>query len=1165
VGLSVKSALCDALRFLLAIVAVSVVSIPAWGQGETTSAIVGQVTDSSKAVVTSATVTVVNRDTGLKRSARTDDAGRFNFPQLKPGTYVVRVEAPGFEPQQADDIVSGLGQKQTVNLTLRVAQSREIVEVGAEAPIINPSNANTSTTLNARSLENLPNPGGDMTYPLQFAPGALINTAGSSNDFVGGTNGFGNVEFNGLPALSNGYIVDGLETNDPLTNLNSGLSTNLVLGLNSISEVTVNTLSYSVDQGRYGASQVNYVTKSGANQLHGNLYELWNGSILNATDYFANAASGNRKPGSTVNHFGGSLGGPIIHDKLFFFFDSEWVRIALPIFTTTTVPTAAFQQYVLQQLPLGGTDSVTGSHYAPAPQLAPFYQKMFSLYGNTSGTPLPVLGCTFDSDGTPTSGNPPNGNGCANRKGVSHSSDDREQVQTARIDYNISPKDTTWFRFQADTGLQAAYTDPINPLFDAISPQPLYSFAAGYTHVFSQNLVNYFNPAFSWYESLFGPSDFQKTLAAFPIVLQGSGANAPFTTIGGLDNTWIQGRRASRFFINDNLAWSHGAHELRFGTNIRIFRLNDYDFGQGTVPTVTYTTLPQFIYGVASTANKTFPTSPNEPFSFLNLDFYAQDTWRVTPTLTWTFGLRDTFNSNPLNPHNQVARLRGSFYSISHDVNQTLSDAIQTRLGNLFASTPLAILQPRTAVAWQLQPKTVLRTGFGLFSDILPGSIADLVGVNPPYVRTFQGGLLGTAGGAGIAPEVPNSAVDATIVANQRFSGGFPQGRLSCASPLANPATCLPPVAITAVPDGKLHAPYFMQWSLGVEHQFGTTSSVQAQYVGTRAVNQPYLTQVNGYQTVCEGCFTPFPYMQPTDPRFGAVTQLSTGANSHYNGLQLTAMKRMGHGLQGQVNYTWSHCLDEVSNGGFLQFSAGGILSPLPRDLRRDYGACDYDIRHNLTAQSVYDLPLKVTSHVLGYSLNGWQVSSSVFWHSGVPFSVLSTPYSANGNGVVQGSGPQFASLVPGVSPYCRHCNIPGVTQRGTIQWLNPNAFASAVDPATGACYGGDNSQNCQFGSLARNALRGPDFFWSDFYITKWFPITEHAKLRFDAQFFNVFNHPNFGLPSMILAGVPGKPSTQTGFGALTYTTSPPTGLLGVGLGGDSSPRMIAFQARLEF
>ena len=439
---------------------------------------------------------------------------------------------------------------------------------------------------------------------------------------------------------------------------------------------------------------------------------------------------------------------------------------------------------------------------------------------------------------------------------------------------------------------------------------------------------------------------------------------------------------------------------------------------------------------MASTADKTFPASSNEPFNFLNLDLYAQDTWRISPKQTWTFGLRDTFNSNPLNPHRQIARLKGSFDSISHDVNQPLNETIQTGLGNLFVSTPLAILQPRMAVAWQFQPTTVLRSGFGVFSDILPGSIADLIGTNPPYVRTFQGGLLGTVGGTTIAPNVPNSAVDATIAANERFGAGFANGQLSCASPLANPSTCLPPVAITAVPDGKLHAPYFMQWSLGIEHQFGRTASMRAQYVGTRAVNQPYLTQVNGYQTVCQGCFAPFLYGQPTDPHFGAVTQFSTGANSNYNSLQLTGMKRMGHGLQAQVNYTWSHCLDEVSNGGFLQFSAGGILSPLPRELKRDYGNCDYDIRQTLTAQYTYELALKVQDRALGYIVNGWQISGSVFWHSGVPFSGLNTPYSANGNGIVQGSGPQFASLVPGADPYCRHCNIPDVTQPGTIQWL---------------------------------------------------------------------------------------------------------------------------------
>ena len=203
-----------------------------------------QVNDPTNAGVPGATVTITDQETGLKRVAKTDDAGQFNFPQLPPGTYVVRAEAEGFDPQKIDNVNSGLGQKQTVNFTLRVAESKVTVEVSGEAPLLNPENANTSTTLNAPALENLPNPGGDLTYPLQFAAGALINTAGSGNDFVGGTNGYGNVEFNGLPSLSNGYIVDGLETNDPLTNLNSGLSTNLVLGLNSISEVTVNTLSY---------------------------------------------------------------------------------------------------------------------------------------------------------------------------------------------------------------------------------------------------------------------------------------------------------------------------------------------------------------------------------------------------------------------------------------------------------------------------------------------------------------------------------------------------------------------------------------------------------------------------------------------------------------------------------------------------------------------------------------------------------------------------------------------------------------------------------------------------------------------------------------------------------------------------------------------------------
>ena len=164
-----------------------------------------------------------------------------------------------------------------------------------------------------------------------------------------------------------------------------------------------------------------------------------------------------------------------------------------------------------------------------------------------------------------------------------------------------------------------------------------------------------------------------------------------------------------------------------------------------------------------------------------------------------------------------------------HDINQPLSSVIHTGLANIFDATPLAIFQPRTAVAWQLAPKTVLRSGAGLFSDILPGSVVDLVGANPPYSETFQGGLLGTVGGMAMAPGVPNSAIDATVAANQAFTSGFSQGQLSCASPSANPNTCLQPVAITAVPDGKLHAPYFIEWSLGLEHQVGNTINLRTQ------------------------------------------------------------------------------------------------------------------------------------------------------------------------------------------------------------------------------------------------------------------------------------------------------------------------------------------------
>jgi hypothetical protein len=1154
-----------ALAFLLLLTMVN-----AWAQSGTSSALAGSVLDPSGAVIPNAQVKATDVNTGSVREVQTNPEGRFLFSQVNPGTYRIEVHAQGFGLGRSQPTIVSVGQTALVNFTLSPAAASQSVEVTGQSALMSLENPNTSTTLDAKTIKSLPNPGQDLTYIAQFAQGALMNTAGSSND-AKAAGGYGNVEFNGLPATSNGYILDGFDANDPFLGLNIGLSTNLVIGLDALQEATVNTNSYAVDQGRYGASQVNYFTKSGSNRFHGDLYEIWNGSLLNATDYFlhANDTPGNiaRKPRSTVNEFGVSVGGPILKDKLFFFGHYEGIRIALPLLARTTVPSPAYQQYVLQQLPQGGTDPINETMLPAQPGEVAFYQKMFGLYSNTAGTPTPVLTCPLDENGVllpgkQTPSNLLNGAGCANKRTQSLNNSDSENLIVVKIDHTLNTNNSVWYRFQQDNGLQAAYTDGINPIFNSYSPQPQRTFVLGYTHLFTPSLVNQFNPGASWYSSLFLPNNYEQVLQIFPIVLAGGSSNAPFTTLGGNDQTYTQGRKVTQWQINDNLIWTRGRHSFKFGENSRRLDVSDYDLGEGVVPSVTYNDLAQFTYGAASTATAGFPVTQKERIALGNLDIYAMDTFKAGQRWTVMAGLRVTWNGNPVNQHGLFARPAGSFLNMGHDVTQPLNQAIQTNVRNLFPATPLLSWQPRASVAYKVSDTIAVHAGGGVFNDIIPAQIADLGATNAPYAPVFVGGINGQVGGVGIAPGVADSAVDATGQANRSFQAIFRSGGAPCIGLPASAPTCPLAVNLNTFPSGTLKTPYFLQWSLGLERELGARGALRIDYVGTRAVHEPYQVQLNGYQTVCDGCFAPFAYKQPLDQRFGNVNEFRTDAGSNYTGLQTSVVKQFG-GLTLRGNYTYSHCLDEVSNGGLLPFSSLGILYPLPGDLRKEYGNCDYDVRHNLSAFAIYEIAFHSSHALWRQAFSGWQVSQTAFLHSGLPFSVVSAPYTANNNGVFQGSGPQYANRVPGV-PLYRKSPVSGVTQPGSLQWLNPDAFVSVVDPSTGACAGGDSSINCQFGDSGRNNYRGPHFTYSELYVTKKVQLTEHVVFRFDTQFFNLFNHPNFALPSN-QAGTPGKPATQTGFGALTSTISPPTGLLGVGLGGDSSPRMIAFQGRIEF
>ena len=327
-------------------------------------------------------------------------------------------------------------------------------------------------------------------------------------------------------------------------------------------------------------------------------------------------------------------------------------------------------------------------------------------------------------------------------------------------------------------------------------------------------------------------------------------------------------------------------------------------------------------------------------------------------------------------------------------------------------------------------------------------------------------------------PAFREAPIDAAANANTLFQAAFSSGGAPCAGIQLGAPTCPLAVSLNTFPTGTLKTPYYYQYNLGVEQQIGSRGNLRADFVGTRGLHEPYQVQLNGYQNVCDGCFAPFPWQQPLDQRFGNVTEFQTGAKSNYSGLQTVYTQQWG-GLTLRGNYTFSHCLDEVSNGGLLAFSTQGLESPLPGELSRQYASCDYDVRQNISAFGVYRVPLHSGNRMLRQVFGGWSFSETAFLHSGLPFSVLSQQYGAQvpkypytkcdpansascqQGGVFQASNPaetiqfavpNYANRVPG-APLYRKTPYSGVTIDGTKQWLNPDAFVSVVDPTTGGLH----------------------------------------------------------------------------------------------------------------
>lgn len=1099
----------------------ALLTIPAWGQSLTTGDIAGTITDPSGAAVPNVTVTLNNKETGASQTATTTGSGGYRFGLLNPGTYTVSVTAPGFQSMQQDAVVS-VGQGSTLNLKLSVASASTTVEVTATGNALQTENGNVSTTISPETISNMPNPGNDLSYYVQTAPGATMNTQA----------GYGNSATFGISGTSNLFTVDGMNENDPFLNLNNSGATNLFLGANDVREATVVNNGYSGEYGELAGANVNYVTKSGSNAVHGNLEYFWNGRVLNANDWFNNN-SGAPRPFDNANQWAASIGGPIRKNKTFFFVDTEGLRLLIPTVGPVNVPTPAFEAATLTNLASNGNAAEI-----------PFYNQIFKIYNGASGyarsTPLPTGGTGCDG-GVALAG----GANCVQQFQQSLSNLTDEWLLTTRIDQNFGSKDRMFVHFRTDHGLQATYTDPFTPVLNTQSKQPQYEGQLEETHTLGSNGINQLILSGAWYSAVFAPPSLPAAQALTPYELYFAGGE--FNTPGGLNySTWPQGRNVTQYQVSDDYSWLKGKHNMKFGVNFRRNDITDYTPGgyNTAVPFAEFNSLASFYAGTVDTYEQAYASRATEPLALYALGLYAQDEWTIKPHLKITLALRAEHNSDPVCQTNCFARLSDSFSAISHDPTQPYNQAIVTGLHQALPNYQNISWEPRMGFAWQPfgDGKTVFRGGIGIFADVFPGTIATDFDTNSPLKNTFiTTGLL--------APGVAGSAQAATAASNAAFQTGFASG-LDLAGITAAAPLFTPPAIYSAA--HSIHYPTYQEWNFEVQQPLGSKSSFSINYVGNHGT---YLAQlnpgVNAYcGTACLGAlgatsFTGLP-AAPIDPRFSTVTEASNPGISNYNGVTLQFTRRMSNSLQIQASYTWSHAMDDVSNGGFLPFSYDSntsILSPQdPYNLRAyNYGNADYDTRHQLNASYVYNTP---NLHGIWGALLDWTVSGTFFARTGLPLTVIDGGSTGVLNGFNYGPGlglELFANST--VGPFS--CS----SSAATTPCLTAAQFSSPV--VAGGAAG--------FGNQRRNQVYGPDFFDTDLTVMKTLriPHWEGAKFQFGAQAFNVLNHPNFDQPIGDIA--------NPQFGSIVRTVATPTSIFGSFLGADASPRALQIKGQITF
>ena len=928
----------------------------------TNASVTGYVTDPTKAVIVGAKVIVINVATNIRYEATTNSAGSYDVMNLAPGPYRIEVEKPGFKTVVKSDVILHVQDTAAINFEMALGSASEIVTVTAGGLVVNTTDATVSTVVDRQFAENLPINGRSFQTLIELTPGVVLTTSTQADS--------GQFSVNGQRAASNYWMVDGVSANVGVGSAGTpgnGLSgsvgsfsvlggTNSLVSVDALQEFRIQTSTFAPEFGRTPGGQISIVTRSGTNQFHGSLFDYLRNDVLDANNWFnTSVAPPLPKAEERQNDFGGTSAGPILKDKTFFFFSYEGLRLRLPQTLLTRVPDMLSRQNA-------------------APSIQPF----LTAYPLPNGPDNVATGVAqFNA----SSSDPATLNASSLR--IDHRFGEKVNAFGR---YNYSPSDLTQ-RGPANSPLSVLTRTEITTQTGTfgvtwtMTPRAADEFRFNYSHVSNERNSRQDNFAGAVpLTSLPFPSPYTSQNGFF--------AFGVFSLSPQFSINIGKGERSVQRQINvvDNATLQRGSHNFKFGADFR--RLSPINEPASYIQEAFASSVPSAEAGRVSFA--VVISGSRTTFLFHNFGAFAQDTWRVLPRLTLTYGLRWDLDFAP-------SSISGPGFASVTGVNlKDLSALALAPSGTSAFQNTYGNVAPRLGIAYQASATpdwgTVVRGGFGAFYDL----------------ATSEAGNLAISGVYPFGAQA------------RFFATSFPLSAAMTAPPTVTPPSASKPGVVFAF-DPNLELPYTLEWNVALEQSLGGQQSLSASYIGAAGRRLIQTATV----------------LAP-NPAFTEADLVTNVATSAYNALQVQFQRRLSHGLQALGSYTWSHSIDSASAGS----TGVGSNQPLGTDLNANRGPSDFDIRHAFSAALTYEVPFPKKNPFADAILRGWSVQNIVQVRSAPPVEVSDGNFGQLNNGFQADVRPD---LVPGQPFYLHGPQYPGGKA------FNVNAFQDPpVDPTTG-------------------------------------------------------------------------------------------------------------------